>query len=107
MEHWGFSIEGKEVDHRNRNKLDFQRGNLRVATRAESCRNTSLRKDNTTGYRGVSFYARLGIYRATIFLGQRQVTLGKFPDPVDAAKCYDAAARLYFGEFAVLNFPDS
>jgi hypothetical protein len=36
----------------------------------------------------------------------RTKSLGYFDDEVTAAGTYDAAARRYHGQFAVLNFPD-
>jgi hypothetical protein len=32
--------------------------------------------------------------------------IGSFRDEIDAAKAYDKAAKLYYREFAILNFPN-
>lgn len=95
------------VDHRNRNRLDNRRENLRPATVLQNNRNQQLRRDNTTGYRGVGFDRRKGLWRARIVLSDsRRKFLGYFDDPLDAAMAYDEVARVHFGEFAVLNFPE-
>jgi hypothetical protein len=44
---------GSEVDHRNRNKLDCRRKNLRTTTRSVNQRNKGLQRNNKTGYVGV------------------------------------------------------
>ena len=41
------------VDHKNRNKLDNRKENLHYTTRRGNALNAKLRKDNTTGLRGV------------------------------------------------------
>jgi len=91
-----------QVDHINGNGLDNRRENLRLCTNAENARNRRLSKNNTTGYKGVDLDANR--YRAQIRVGQKFVYLGRFDDPIEAAKAYDAAAREHYGEFARTNF---
>src|SRR6266851_621253 len=47
------------IDHENGNKLDCQRGNLRISGRSQQMLNPNdgLRSTNRSGYRGVSFVA--------------------------------------------------
>jgi hypothetical protein len=93
-----------EVDHINRNGLDNRRENLRLCTHSENNRNRRLLQSrNTTGYRGVE---RSGDkFRAQIILMNKRIYLGSFSTAEEAARVRDEAAKEYFGEFAVLNFP--
>lgn len=97
---------GIEVDHKNGDGLDNRRENLRLATRQQNSTNTLLKSNNTTGYKGVSEYRREGNYRATIKVQGKQITIGYFNDPRNAALAYDAYVRTHFGEFGTYNFPE-
>jgi len=49
--------KGLETDHRNRNKLDNRRKNLRIVDRSQNSLNTKIRNDNKSGYKGVFWRA--------------------------------------------------
>ena len=112
--------QGKEVDHRNSNGLDNRRENLRVCSHMENTR--SRRKELgdrvTSRFKGVSTrihtkrvivnhcckrIVRHTAYEATIKVDGGTVRLGQFDDEERAARQYDRAARVMFGEFALTN----
>ncbi|SHJ05747.1 HNH endonuclease [Anaerovibrio lipolyticus DSM 3074] len=44
---------GKVIDHRNRNKRDNRRANLRICTHAQNLRNLSILSNSSTGFRNI------------------------------------------------------
>ena len=93
------------VDHKNHNTLDHRRCNLRLATYAQNGYNRrKLKKSKSSKYKGVSYRKRRNLYRAAICVNGRPIELGEFKSESDAAHAYDKAAKLYFKEFACLNF---
>ena len=54
--------EGKEIDHINRVRDDNRIENLRLVDRTHNNLNTKLRVDNTSGYKGVCFDKRRGLW---------------------------------------------
>lgn len=61
-------------------------------------------KDNTSGYRGVVYHKHSGLWHAVLRFDRKQISLGYYPDRIDAAKAYDSAAVKFLGELAVTNF---
>jgi len=95
--------EGELVDHWNRNGLDNRRKNLRVCTVTDNAANAKVRSDNSSGFKGVR---RQGAkWLAYIRCEGRQVSIGRYETPEEAAKAYDVTAKETFGSFALLNFP--
>ena len=89
----------KEIDHRDGDGLNNAWRNLREATRTQNNANTGVRKDNTSGFKGV--YEQLpGRYRAQIQVNDKRIYLGIFDSQDDARDAYWRAAEHYFGEFA-------
>ena len=97
--------EGMFADHRDRDRCNNRRSNLRVVTRAQNMMNRAKLKNNSSGFKGVSWHAPTRKWRARIHHG-KPIYLGYFPDAESAARAYDIAAREYQGDYAVLNFPD-
>ncbi len=94
---------GMETDHINGDKLDNRHSNLRISTHAQNAANRGKQSNNTSGHKGVTWYAKRSKWQAQITVGKKHKTIGYFKDPKDAARAYDEAARKYFGEFAGLN----
>lgn len=89
------------VDHINGDGLDNTRNNLRAVTPAENLRNQRLRKDNTSGFKGVSRHE--GRWRARVRVDGKYTHVGLFDSAEDAARAYDEAARNMHGIFARTN----
>jgi hypothetical protein len=93
---------GPQVDHKDGNGLNNRRSdNLRFATDTQNRANQKVRKDSTTGFKGVRPHRDK--FQARIRVKGREITLGSFATPEEAALAYNAAAKECFGEFARPN----
>lgn len=95
-----------DIDHKDTDGLNNTRENLRIATRSQNVANSRKQKGTTSRFKGVHVMKE-GYIKAYIMHQYRRIHLGYFPTEEDAARAYDEAARLYFGEFARPNFPDT
>lgn len=91
------------VDHKDCNTLNNQLSNLRLADKHQNGCNRGNQCNNTSGYKGVSWFKPRKKWRVRIRLRGRQILVGFFADITDAAKAYNEAASVYHGEFAKLN----
>jgi hypothetical protein len=98
--------EKERVDHINHNGLDNRKENLRVCTQSQNMANRRKNKNNTSGYKGVSFLNDRNKFRAEITHNNIHYKVGCFKYAIDAARAYDKKAKELFGEFALLNFAD-
>jgi len=89
-----------EVDHINCNKFDNRWDNLRVASRTQNANNIGLRKNNKSGYKGVSYDKATGRYIALIRSGGKKINLGRFDTAEEAHAAYCKAAKELHGDFA-------
>lgn len=97
---------GVRVDHKNLNKLDCRRSNLRLVTGLQNSYNVPKKFRNgaaTSQFKGV-YYNRLArIWCAGIVVNGSRLWLGSHATERDAAMAYNNAAAFHFGEFAYLN----
>lgn len=98
---------GLEVDHKNGDKFDCQKSNLRLATRSENMRNSHKKAVTSSRFKGVSFKRKTkeenAGWAARITVHRKLHYLGKFNSEEEAAIAYNAAAIELHGEFANLN----
>jgi hypothetical protein len=96
----------KEVDHRDKNRLNDRFSNLREVTHQQNCCNKSARKNKTSKYIGVSLSVpKRGRTKwlAQINTNSKGYNLGRFETEEEAAEVYNNKALELFGEFANLN----
>lgn len=96
--HW--VIVGLYYDHIDRNPLNNQKENLRVATSSQNAQNQSMHSNNTSGITGVAWDKSKNSWVAYINIDKKLTKLGTFINKEDAIKARLRAERKYYGEFA-------
>jgi hypothetical protein len=94
--------DGKEVDHiKSEQSLNNQDDNLRFATRAQQNQNRGPRRDNTSGYRGVSKVpGKEGWWKAQTWVNGTNKVIWTGTDPAEGFEVYKAKIIEMHGEFA-------
>ena len=95
--------KGLDTDHINGNRLDNRRKNLRICDTSENTRNRGIDKNNTSGYRGVSWHKRIRKWQSRITVYGKFIQGGYFSDIKEAAKKYNELSIKYHGEFGYQN----
>lgn len=92
-------ISDFDIDHINKIRTDNRIENLRLATRSENNYNSKIRKDNTTGFKGVSYMKNYGKYSAEASINKKRFRLGYFDTPEEASEIYINFCKNKHGEF--------
>lgn len=98
----GKNLTDKEVDHKNGNRLDNRRANLRICTKLQNHHNSTKRKNCTSQFKGVCYSKH---HKSWMVYIQKQNVRRSKAEPTEflAALTYNHWATELFGEFAKLN----
>ena len=97
--------KGVMVDHRNGDKLDNRKENLRLCSNSQNQANRQVFR-GVSPFKGVCWQQRpngTGAWKAQLIVEGSVVYLGVFKTDLGAASAYNDAALKHFGEFAHLN----
>jgi hypothetical protein len=96
--------KGMDVDHKNGDRMDNQKSNLRIVTRQQNNWNSANKRNSSSEFKGVSWHSTTKQWRAAIRIDGVKTLIGTFKDERHAAMAYDIAAKDIQGEYARLNF---
>ena len=88
----------KLTDHKDCNKTNNRRSNLREATKSQNGMNS--KSNNKSGYKGVTWNKAMQKWQAQIQINGRSIHLGYYDYAEQAHLYYCIAAIKHFGEFA-------
>jgi len=97
--HYGYMPEF--VDHIDKDKTNDKIENLRASTKSQNSMNCYLRKDSTSGVRGVTWDKSRNAWLAQIQINNTHKFIGRFKLLNEAKEAYESNAKKYFGDFYV------
>jgi len=95
--------EDEEVDHIFHNKNDNRKSKLRLVSKSKNQMNAELRKDNTSGVKGVCWHSRDEIWEVSIQVNRKRIYIGRFTDFNNAVNARKRAEDKYCGEYSYDN----
>lgn len=90
----------KMIDHKDGDKANNRIANLRPANNSQNGANSERPSNNTSGFKGVCLYRKLGRYAARITFKGKSHHLGMYDTPEEAHAAYVHAATAVWGEYA-------
>lgn len=87
-----------DIDHIDMNRGNNRFNNIRKATSSQNKFNTTIRSDNTSGYKGVSLM-KGKYWRARIYVEGKEHVIGYFKTSEEAHESYAKALAQYHKEF--------
>ena len=93
---FGHIPNGFFIDHINGNKLDNRLENLRLATNSQNQQNRPAPKNNSSGYRGVTWHKQMNKWMARICYKKKRKLIGFFDSPEEAYQAYKKEAKEIF-----------
>jgi hypothetical protein len=78
--------DGLEGDHKDLDRLNCRRSNLRIVTKTGNRQNRDALRGSTSTHRGVSWDSRARKWIAQVSIGGKNRVLGRFSDELEAAE---------------------
>jgi hypothetical protein len=99
--HHGYLTKGKCIDHEDNNPLNNKIENLRESTDSQNAQNSKLRKDNTSGTKGLSWDKKKQKWVAEVYVNSKKIYIGCFleSEKENAKKAIEKARKKYHGDF--------
>ena len=91
------------VDHIDGNILNNKIENLRGCDTSRNAMNQTIAKNNTSGFKGVSWDKKSKKWKVSIMKNNKYIYLGLFLNANEGAKAYDKKALEIYGEFSKTN----
>lgn len=90
------------VDHKNRDRHDNRKSNLRICTTTENARNRSVSKHCSSGFIGIRI-TEYGKYNVKITFSGKEIHIGNYDTLEEAIRARKIAEGKYHGEFGSNN----
>lgn len=90
----------KYIDHIDGNSTNNRIENLRAATQSQNAGNSLMSKNNTSGYKGVTYRKDTGKWQAAVMVNRKHISLGSYSTKEEAHEAYKSGSAKHFGEFS-------
>lgn len=95
----GTPPHGYIIDHKDLDRKNCRNANIRFITIPENGANAGLSSRNASGYKGVTWDKARGKWMARV----GGIYIGRYNNPIDAARAYDKKAIELYNECALTN----